>query len=147
VAEEDFHRGNRKQLIDNKVNKDDETICTSNVPDPPDKMAAHDESIRHGPLIFNPSSPIAADEYVPFAAADDQAELMRWHYRLGHLSIQKPRQLALIGEIPKKLSKLKPPQVCWLSIWHNDQATLARQRVSIFSQNLHHRQAGQYSLS
>jgi hypothetical protein len=26
VAEEDFHRGNRKRLIDDKVNKDDETI-------------------------------------------------------------------------------------------------------------------------
>ncbi len=36
VAEEDFHRGNRKQLIDDKVNKDNETLCTSNVPDPPD---------------------------------------------------------------------------------------------------------------
>jgi hypothetical protein len=31
VAEEDFHRGNRKQLIDDKVNEDDETIRTSNV--------------------------------------------------------------------------------------------------------------------
>ncbi len=55
VAKEDFHRGNRKQLIDNKVNKDDETIFTSNVPDPPDDTAAPDESICHGPLIFDPS--------------------------------------------------------------------------------------------
>ncbi len=58
VAEEDFHRGNRKGLIDDKVNKDDGTICTSNVPDPPDKMAALDESICRGPLIFDPSPPI-----------------------------------------------------------------------------------------
>jgi hypothetical protein len=28
VAKEYFHHGNRKQLIDDKVNKDDETICT-----------------------------------------------------------------------------------------------------------------------
>jgi hypothetical protein len=35
---------------------------------------------------------------------------MRWHYRLGHLSFQKLKQLALNGEIPKKLLKLKPPK-------------------------------------
>jgi hypothetical protein len=66
-----------KWLIENKVDEDDETIRTSNVPDPPDKMAAPDESICRGPLIFDPSPPIAADEDIPFAAADDQAELMR----------------------------------------------------------------------
>jgi hypothetical protein len=55
--------------------------------------------------------PIAEDEDVTLAAADEQAELMRWHYRLGHLSFQKLKQLALNGEIPKKLvSKLKPPK-------------------------------------
>ena len=35
---------------------------------------------------------------------------MQWHYRLGHLSFQKLKQLALNGKIPKKLSKLKPPK-------------------------------------
>ncbi len=103
VAEEDFHCGNRKRLIDHKVNEDDETICASNVPDPPDKTATPDESICHSPLIFDPSPPIAVDEDVPLAAADDQAELMRWHYRLDHLSFQKLKQLALNGEILKKL--------------------------------------------
>ncbi len=73
-------------------------------------MAAPDESICRGPLIFDPLPPIAEYEDVPLAAADDQAELMRWHYRLGHLSFQKLKQLALNGKIPKKLSKLKPPK-------------------------------------
>ena len=103
VAEEDFHHVNRKRLIDNKVNKDDKTIHTSNVPDSPDKMAAPDKSNCRGPLTFDPLPPIAADEDVPLAAADDQAELMRWHYRLDHLSFQKLKQLALNGEILKKL--------------------------------------------
>jgi hypothetical protein len=110
VAEEDFHCGSRKRLIDNKANKDDKTICTSNVPDPPDEMAAPDESIRRGPLTFDPSPPIVADEDVTLAAADDQAVLMQWHYRLSHLSFQKLNQLTLNGKIPKKLSKLKPPR-------------------------------------
>jgi hypothetical protein len=86
VAEEDFHQGNRNKLIDDKVNKDNKTLCTPNVPDPPDKMAAPDKSIHRGPLTFDPLPPIAVDEDVALAAADDQAELMQWHYRLGHLS-------------------------------------------------------------
>jgi hypothetical protein len=38
------------------------------------------------------------------------AELMRWHYRLGHLTFAKLRQLALNGEIPTKLAKVTPPK-------------------------------------
>jgi hypothetical protein len=110
VVKEDFHRGNRKRLIDDKVNKDDKIICTTNAPDPSDEKAAPDKSICRGPLIFDLSPPIAADEDIILAAADDQAKLMQWHYHLGHLSFQKLKQLALNGEIPKKLSKLKPPK-------------------------------------
>ncbi len=110
MAEEDYHCSNRKWLIDDKVNKDKEMICTSNVPDPPDKTSTPDKSICRGPLTFYPLPPIAADEDVALAAADDQAELMRWHYHLGHLSFQKLKQLALNGKIPKKLSKLKRPK-------------------------------------
>jgi hypothetical protein len=108
VAEEDFHRGNRKWLIDDKVKEYDKTIHTSNVPDPSDETTAPDKSICCGPLIFDPSTPIAANEDVPLVAADDQAEWMQWHYRLGHLSFQKLKQLALNGEVPKNLSMLKP---------------------------------------
>jgi hypothetical protein len=42
------------------------------------------------------------------AAADDQAELMRWHYRLGHASFSALKQMAKIGKIPKKLAKVDP---------------------------------------
>ncbi len=35
---------------------------------------------------------------------------MRWHYRLGHLPFVKLKQLALNGEITKKLAKVKPPK-------------------------------------
>jgi hypothetical protein len=73
-------------------------------------MAAPDESIRHGPLTFDPLPPIAVDEDVTLAAADGQAILMQWHYRLSHLSFQKLKQLTLNGKMPKKLSKLKPPR-------------------------------------
>jgi hypothetical protein len=35
---------------------------------------------------------------------------VQWHYRLGHLTFLKLKQLALNGEIPKKLAKVLPPK-------------------------------------
>jgi hypothetical protein len=35
---------------------------------------------------------------------------MCWHYRLGHLSFCKLKQLTLNGKIPKKLTKVLPPR-------------------------------------
>jgi hypothetical protein len=35
---------------------------------------------------------------------------MQWHYHLGHLTFPKLKQLALNGEIPKKLTKVLPPK-------------------------------------
>jgi hypothetical protein len=35
---------------------------------------------------------------------------MQWHYRLGHLTFPKLKQLALNGKIPKKLAKVLPPK-------------------------------------
>jgi hypothetical protein len=43
-------------------------------------------------------------------AADKQAKLLQWHYRLGHLNFPKLKQLALNGKIPKKLTKVLPPK-------------------------------------
>ena len=43
--------------------------------------------------------------------SDKQAELMHWHYRLGHLSFPKLKILAQIGKIPKHLANVLPP-VC-----------------------------------
>jgi hypothetical protein len=35
---------------------------------------------------------------------------MQWHYRLGHLTFAKLKQLTLNGEIPKKLVNITPPK-------------------------------------
>ena len=68
------------------------------------------QAIRRGPLTFDPSPPTEEGEDIHLAAADDQAELMRWHYRLGHLTFAKLKELTLNGEIPKKLAKITPPK-------------------------------------
>ena len=68
------------------------------------------EAICHNPLTFNPSPPQEEGEDTQLATTDKQTELMHWHYRLGHLPFIKLKQLALNGEIPKKLAKVKLPK-------------------------------------
>jgi hypothetical protein len=108
VAEENLNFKKEVSVAEG-VESDDETVKTSNLPPPPnDELPS--EAIRRGPLTFNPSPPTEEGEDVHLAAADDQAELMRWHYRLGHLTFAKLKQLALNEEIPKKLAKITPPK-------------------------------------
>ncbi len=95
--------------VNEGVLEDDETIKTSNLPPPPaDKNPS--KAIRHGPLTFNPLPPQEEGEDTQLAAANDQTKLMHWHYPLGHLPFVKLKQLALNGEIPKKLVKVTPPK-------------------------------------
>jgi hypothetical protein len=58
------------------------------------------ETTRMGLLTFDIDPKLEDNKHVYLAAVDDQAELMRWHYRLGHLSFSKLKQLALNGKIP-----------------------------------------------
>ncbi len=67
------------------------------------------QTTRMGPLTFDVNPKLEEDKHVYQAAVDNQAELMRWHYRLGHLSFTKLKQLALNGKIPQRLAKVKPP--------------------------------------
>ncbi len=112
IAKEDLHRGATKKKSSevDEVDKDNGTVCTLNLPPPPEDSEESDTFIRWGPLTFNPSPPLAEDEDAPLDAADDQAELMRWHSCLGHLPFPKLKQLALNGKIPKELAKLMPPK-------------------------------------
>ncbi len=77
---------------------------------PPVEGDPSNESIQQGPLTFNLNPPQAKEEGSPLAATADQAELMCWHYRLGHLTFDKLKQLALNGKISKKLAHIKPPK-------------------------------------
>ncbi len=108
VVEENFNY-DKEVSVNEGVSEDNERIKTSNLPPPPaDENPS--KAIRCGPLTFDPSPPQEEGEDTQLAAADDQTELMHWHYRLGHLPFVKLKQLALNGEIPKKLVKVKPPK-------------------------------------
>jgi hypothetical protein len=108
VAEENLNY-NKEVTVNEGVSEDDETIKTSNLPSPPADESPS-EVIRRGPLTFNPSPHQEQGEDTQLAAANDQTELMCWHYHLGHLPFSKLKQLALNGEIPKKLAKARPPK-------------------------------------
>ncbi len=67
------------------------------------------QTARMGPLTFNVNSELEEDKHVYLATVDNQAKLMHWHYRLGHLPFSKLKQLALNGEIPQCWAKVKLP--------------------------------------
>jgi hypothetical protein len=67
------------------------------------------QTTRMGLLTFDVNPELENNEQVYLAAVDNQAKLMCWHYRLGHLSFAKLKQLALNGKISRRLTKVKPP--------------------------------------
>jgi hypothetical protein len=108
IAEENLNY-NKEVSVDEGASEDDKTVKTSNLPSPP-VHESPSEVICRGPLTFDPSLSQEEGEDTQLAAANDQTKLMCWHYCLGHLPFAKLKQLALNGEIPKKLAKAKPPK-------------------------------------
>jgi hypothetical protein len=66
---------------------------------------------RAGPLTFGPFPERTHNKQHVQVPPDKQAELMHWHYFLGHLLYPKLKALAKIGKIPKHLANMLPP-VC-----------------------------------
>ncbi len=110
ITEENLNYKEKETSEDEGVSVDDKTIKTSNVPSPATAEEPPSEAIRSGPLTFDLRPLEKEDEHTTLAAFDNQAELMRWHYCLGHLPFLKLKQLAIDGEIPKKLAKVAPPK-------------------------------------
>ena len=93
------------------MREDDNAVKMSNRSgDLPPSYAPSKQAERQGLLTFDPSPPAAEDDYPTLAAANDQAELMQWHYCLGHASFKALKQMAKNGEIPKQLAKVPPPK-------------------------------------
>jgi hypothetical protein len=90
------------------ANADNRTVKTANLPSPQQEEPS--KVTQQGPLTFNPSHPIEEAKVLQLSAANEQAELMQLHDRLGHLTFPKLKQLALSGKFPKKLAKVLPPK-------------------------------------
>jgi hypothetical protein len=111
MAEENDLLPNKKDTLASEgATVDDETVKASNLTttQPTSKEST---ATQVGPLTFDPSPQLEDDEQHVHVASDEQAELMRWYYCLGHLAFSKLKQLALNNKIPKQLAKIKPP-VC-----------------------------------
>ena len=84
-----------------EVSADDQTVRACNTAANTSNEAPDMSKIgRAGPLTFNPCKDSTHEEQYIHIPSEKQAELMHWHYRLGHLSFQKLKALAKIGEIP-----------------------------------------------
>ncbi len=71
--------------VNEGTNADKKMVKTSNLLAPPQDKDP-DETIQHSPLNFDPSSPLEEGENTKLLDANKQAELMQWHYHLGHPS-------------------------------------------------------------
>ena len=84
---------------------------SKNSPSPPTPLDnSHPASVHCDSLRFDPSPPLTKDDEYCVFAPEDQAELMRWHYRLGHESLVRIKSLAVNGEIPSRLARVRPPR-------------------------------------
>jgi hypothetical protein len=59
---------------------------------------------------IQPNHNVIEDDEGRLAGESKQAELLRWHYCLGHLSFAKIRLLAMLQILPCKLAGVKPPR-------------------------------------
>ena len=107
VAEENLNY-NKEVSVNGGVTEDDKMIKMSNLPPPPADEPPT-EAICRGPLTFDPTLPQEEEEDTQLTAVNNQTELLCWHYP-SNLPFAKLNHLALNGEIPKKLAKVKPPK-------------------------------------
>jgi hypothetical protein len=140
VMEENLNY-NKEVSVNEGVSEDTKTMKMSNLPPPPaDENPS--KAICRSPLTFDPSPPQEEGKDTQLAAADNHTKLMRWLYPLGHLPFIKLKQLTLKWGNPQEAGKSEATQVCWLSLWCDDQDSMARQRNQGFSQSLYCNQAG-----
>ena len=66
------------------------------------------EGLKTSIVDMGPVTHVIPDDQVP-TSLDPHDELLRWHYRLGHLPFDCIRQLALKGQLPKHLLSCKKP--------------------------------------
>ena len=108
IADEHLLSSNHhKEKLAGETSVDDDTIKQSNIT--PAKGSDTSNIERAGPLTFDPCPDETHKEPHVHVATDVQAELMKWHYCLGHWSFPKLKILAKLGKIPKHLANMQPP--------------------------------------
>jgi hypothetical protein len=62
------------------------TIKTINRKEDSPVDAPHPNVLHHSALIFDPSSSLEEEDEYSLSVPDKEANLMRWHYCLGHVT-------------------------------------------------------------
>jgi hypothetical protein len=119
VAEGNVHSNIQEKalLFLEGVTSNNVTVKVCNLSSAKESNKTATQTTRMGPLTFNHNPQLKEDEHIYLSADDDQAELMQWHYHLGHLSFSKLKQLALNGKSLDALprSSLPPVQDAFLA--------------------------------
>jgi hypothetical protein len=131
LADEDINLRDKHKPAQEDVDSDDETVHISNISHidvaHDDKCPIHPTSnhkwgecshnpankpFQQGTLTFSPlpQQTDADKDNEALFASDDQAELLCWHHRLGHISFSMLKALAKNGEIPRRLANVKEPK-------------------------------------
>ena len=89
------------------------------------KEETYQKEIEQGNKMYHPDLPIQFDipertfdgnlfqlpvEDVDIQAESDQAKLLAWHYRLGHIPFAKIQQMAARGDLPGRLARCQVPK-------------------------------------
>jgi hypothetical protein len=100
---------------DEEVVNPDSTRTSSTGDDTPASTSTSDTTTPERPSVIpfdldheDPPSNLASQDDTT-SSLDDQSELLRWHYRLGHLPFAILRLMAARGEIPKRLAAYQVP--------------------------------------
>ena len=110
IADEGLlYAGHRTQKVPVGASPDDVTVKSSNTTEESEAPLDTSRIECVGPLTFDPQHNSEQEAYHVPPADDSRAELMRWHYRLGHLTFPKLKLLAKLGKIPKHLATARPP--------------------------------------
>jgi hypothetical protein len=79
-----------------------------------DRARANEENLsdlfRNTPGIKVRPAAIIDEDLERRSCQYPQTEMLRWHYRLGHLSFRRIKRMAELGILPKKLAQVTPPK-------------------------------------
>ena len=104
-----------RHTLPNIIEPDDATLSDeksiqsdSESSESPDQVNDNDNATDNANKNSRKVEAILQDE--DYVATSDQAELLRWHYRLGHISFFKLRTMALLNIIPRRLAFVTFPK-------------------------------------
>jgi hypothetical protein len=90
---------------------DDETVAVHNTERRRDNEENLSDLVRNTPSVKTRPAAIVDEDLENLSCQYPQIEMLRWHYRLDHLSFQRIKRMAELGILPKNWPKSQHPSV------------------------------------